>query len=228
MNTPNICMLSFATPDISSYAEKIFKNNRLYAEKYGYDWEEHWEVLDESRPPAWNKILYILKALEKGYDWIFWIDADAVVMNDSISLTNFIDDRYDFILCKDAFCWNTGAWFIKNSTEAKEMLEYTYAKEEFTDSSSFAWEQGAFINSCFEKGSRIKVLKQRDFNSVAKETRQFFPEGHTFEVGVFKFVLNLEAFDNGVYEEGDFLIHFALINHEGRDTLLKIYKPDLY
>lgn len=222
----NICMLSFATPDIDFYAKPIFKSNKAYAEKHGYDWKEYWETLDESRPPPWSKILYILKTLEEGYDWVFWIDADAIIMNDSIELEKFIDNEYDFALCKDAFSWNTGAWFVKNSDKAKELLNYTYSKEEHID--AFLWEQGAFMNSAWEKGIRIKVHQQKEFNAVAKETKEFFMEGNTYECGTFKFVLDMKEYDKGMYEDGDFILHFASINHEGRDMLLREYRPDLY
>jgi len=222
----NLCMLSFATEDIGLYAKKIFKSNKSYAKKHDYDWKEYWGVIDDSRPPAWSKILYILKILEEGHDWVFWIDADAIIMNDSIPLEKFIDDEYDFILCKDAFSWNTGAWFVKNSDKAKELLLYTYSKEKHID--AMFWEQGAFVNAAFEKGARIKVHPQRDFNSVAKETREFFTAGVSYECGAYKFVLDMEEYDKGMYEDGDFIVHFASINHAGRDMLLKEYRPDLY
>lgn len=230
--TSDICMLSYATQvsssggDFKNYAEKIFKNNKAYAEKHGYDWRQYWGSLDESRPPAWSKILYILKALDKGYDWVYWIDADAVIMNHEIELLKFLDDRYDFILCKDAFSWNTGSWFIKNTEEARQLLEYTYSKEEFSD--AFLWEQGAFMNAAFEKGARIKVCPQKDFNSVAKETKEFFLEGNTYECGRYKFVLSMEEYDKGVYEDGDFVLHFASLNDAGRTMLLEQYKPELF
>jgi len=222
----NICMLSYATPDIDFYAKRIFSSNKAYAKKHNYDWQEHWETLDKARPPAWSKILYILKALEEGYDWVFWIDADAIIMNDSIELEKFIDNDYDFILCKDAFSWNTGAWFIKNSKKAKELLKQTYAAEEYTD--AFLWEQGAFMNTAYNNGIRIKVHKQREFNSVAPQTKQFFAEGNEYECGTFKFVLDMEEYDKGMYKDGDFVLHFASINHEGRNMLLKEFRPDLY
>ena len=232
LRQPSICVLSYATRvssaggNLAFYAEKIFKNNKAYAEKHGYDWRQYWGSLDESRPPAWSKLLYILKALEEGYDWVYWIDADAIIMNDSIPLTNFLDDRYDFIICKDAFSWNTGSWFIKNTEEAKDLLEYTYSKKEFTE--VFLWEQGAFMNAAFEKGGRIKVCQQREFNAIAKETQQFFHEGNSYDCGVYKFVLDMKEYGKGVYRDGDFVLHFASLNDAGRNMLLEEYRPDLY
>jgi len=222
----NICVLSFATKDIAFYAERIFKNNKAYAEKHGYDWKEYWSVKDKSRPPAWSKIKYIEETLSQGYDWVFWIDADAVIMNHSIDFAKFLDDNYDFILCKDAFSWNTGAWFIKNTPEALDLLKQTWEAKEYIN--AFLWEQGAFMNKAYELGVRIKVHKQRDFNSIAKETKEFFVEGNEYECGTFKFVLNMKQYDKGIYEDGDFILHFASVNQQGRDMLLKIYRPDLY
>ena len=94
-------MLSFATEDIRSYAEPIFQNNKIYCEKHGYDWVEHWKIKDESRPPSWSKILYILDELNNEYDWIFWIDSDAIIMDEYVELEEFIDERFDFIITND-------------------------------------------------------------------------------------------------------------------------------
>ena len=238
MNTPNkICVLSYATRTsevsrqggpchLEYYAGKIFKSNEAYARKHGYDWKQYWGVLDEARAPSWSKILYILKALEEGYDWVFWIDADAIIMNDSIPLSKFIDDRYDFIICNSSFGWNWGLCFIKNTEEAKELLEYTYSRCEGGD--DFLWEQASFMNAVWEKGGRIKVHPQRDFNAMAEETQQFFHEGESHEVGVYKFVLDMKKYNEGVYRDGDFVLHLASLNDAGRTILLEKHRPDLF
>ena len=106
------------------------------------------------------------------------------------------------------------------------MLKQTWEAKEYIN--AFLWEQGAFMNKAYELGVRIKVHKQRDFNSIAKETKEFFVEGNEYECGTFKFVLNMKQYDKGIYEDGDFILHFASVNQQGRDMLLKIYRPDLY
>ena len=60
------------------------------------------------------------------------------------------------------------------------------------------------------------------------QTKQFFMEGNEYECGTFKFVLNMEEYDKGIYKDGDFVLHFASINHAGRNMLLEEFRPDLY
>ena len=112
---PNICVLSFATENIKSWADPVFKNNEEYCSKHNYVWKQYCGVKDKNRPTNWSKIGYILEELENKYDWIFWIDADAMIMNHSIKLEDFINNDYDFIVTQSPFGWCTGTWFINNN-----------------------------------------------------------------------------------------------------------------
>ena len=38
----------------------------------------------------------------------------------------------------------------------------------------------------------------------------------------------MEEYDKGVYEDGDFVLHFASLNDAGRTMLLEQYKPELF
>jgi len=37
----------------------------------------------------------------KDFDWVFWMDADSLILNMDVRLESFLDERYDFIVTYD-------------------------------------------------------------------------------------------------------------------------------
>ena len=230
-NLKKICMLSFATEDIRSYAGPIFQNNKKYCEKHGYDWVEYWKIKDESRPAAWSKILYILDELP-GHGWVFWIDSDAIIMDEHTKLEEFTDERFDFVIATDGASWNTGAFFIQNTDLAKKLLRQTYELEEFIDHAS--WEQGAFINACIKNSSRVKVVNplkgEKGFNSVyvANVNGWWEHDMCINNIGAFNAIYDWHTFKEAEYKNGDFVLHLAGMDANGRLDALKKLRPDIF
>lgn len=72
------------------------ENKKAYCEKHGYDFFCGTEILDPERPIPWSKILFIKEILKNSsYRWIFWTDADSLIMNFDIPLESLIDDHYE-------------------------------------------------------------------------------------------------------------------------------------
>jgi galactosyl transferase GMA12/MNN10 family len=160
-------------------------NKAAYAQAHGYDLFLHHKTLDHTRPVAWSKILALQKHLNH-YDWLFWSDADSLIMNQAISLETLIDDDFDIIISKEATLgnMNTGNFLIKNSLWSKKLLKDIYAQTALIY--SCCWEQDALayllkINPALNQ--HIKLVHQRLINA------------HPYEPG-------------GAYKEGDLLVHF--------------------
>lgn len=171
---------------IGQYSDE---NKQRYAKKHGYDVFIYHELLDASRPGPWSKILAIQKHLAD-YDWIYWSDADSLIMNTDIKLESFIDDEHDMIISKECYYGylNTGSFLIKNSPWSHELLRRIYAQEQFIFQTSF-WEQAALAHLLeVDKNlmPHLKVLHQRAINSN----------------------LEFTTAEDGWYQEGDFIIHF--------------------
>lgn len=49
------------------------------------------------RHPSWNKVPWALSLFHM-YDWIWLIDADTLIMNSSIPLTDYIDSDYHAVV----------------------------------------------------------------------------------------------------------------------------------
>ena len=101
-------------------------DKKAYATKHEYDYYCFYDLLDNKIGSTWNKVLAIQKILNTNlYDWIFWMDADTIIIKKSIKLEDYLDDKYDFIAvrdCKCCSCLNTGCFFIKNTEFSKNLL----------------------------------------------------------------------------------------------------------
>ena len=75
------------------------ENKRKYCEMHGYDFVIADTILDLSRPISWSKILLLSKLMqESSYKWLFWTDADSLIMNPAISVEDLIDEKYNLII----------------------------------------------------------------------------------------------------------------------------------
>ncbi|THU73513.1 hypothetical protein C4D60_Mb04t23670 [Musa balbisiana] len=74
----------------SGVGKTVAGNKEAYAARMGYVFVDAGGMVDHSRPPSWSKILAVRSQLPN-YDWVFWNDADTMVMNPAISLVHLID-----------------------------------------------------------------------------------------------------------------------------------------
>lgn len=135
-------------------------------------------------------------------------------MNMDFVLEDVIDDQNIMIVGDTPSGINTGQFFIKNCPAAFDLLRETYAQEEFIHHPW--WENQAIIDHLarhLEVAKTVKLIPQRVFNSGCVET---------FGAS--------EGFDEGVYQEGDFIIHFAAARGDFLKVLIERYlklKTDL-
>lgn len=141
-----IAVLSLAIGnEYKKVVEPSQKTKRLYCQIHGYDYIEDESVYDNTRPIPWSKILLIQKYLPN-YDYIVWIDADAMIMDNKQKL----EDKIQLMGEKDIMCLehykdiSTGVLFIKNTAYSMAFMDRLYSKKEFTNSPN--WEQDAFIH----------------------------------------------------------------------------------
>jgi hypothetical protein len=74
---------------------KLSAGNKFeYAQRYNYDFlcVKNYEGYD--RPISWYKIKKVIELLPQ-YDWVFWTDADALIMNQTIPLEDIITREFE-------------------------------------------------------------------------------------------------------------------------------------
>jgi len=174
-----------------------------YATKNGYDFHLYTEyLLDVSRKGYWYKLIAAQKNLPY-YDWLFYLDSDAVIMNHSIRLESLIDDNYDMIAAGtncEGFPVLSGQFLIKNSEWSKKFLDEWF---EVGDTN---------IQPGYDGGALIKLYNERP---DVRDHIKLIP------------LVNMGSYDWD-YKEGDFVIQFAgYIFPEKEKRMIRYYNLSL-
>ena len=104
MIRPKICITTLTDETNKSFINKILGWRNFdgimaltWENKYRYAQQHHYHIYDEShvvnhtRGPSWFKIIAVLRLLQMEHcDWVFWMDADMVIMNSTIQLEDFL------------------------------------------------------------------------------------------------------------------------------------------
>jgi len=139
-------------------------HNAEYADKIGFDYILHknLEVLGRSifkhdRAPAWNKMYSIKYLFAKGYEQIFLLDGDAVVVDKEknvLDLKKGKEDKSIHICCdgleKTLIHVNTGAIFIEKNKYTIQFIENVINTPNLLWHNTRNWEQNA-IHEEFDK-----------------------------------------------------------------------------
>jgi len=149
--------------------------------------------LDPARPASWVKLLYVQRLLmDSMCQWVFFLDADALITNMSVSMESIVEGRSeDIFYTTDPYAYANGGVFIMRRTPyVLTYLTRIYSEVSFIN---HAWWEQAAIQHILRKNDtrdegRVARLPQRIMNS-------FWP-------------LAIERDDVG-WRKGDFIVHFA-------------------
>ena len=174
-------------------------NKRRYCGHHGYEFIERTDGVDPSRPPSWSKILFVKEHLPH-FDWLFWTDADSLIMNNAMRLEQFIEDGCDMVLTHDDFgvgkyVVSMGQFLIRSSDWSMRFLDEVWQQTQFV--TDRMWEQAAvqFLLEQQDLSEHVCVVTQRRFNSYMHN-----------------------------YRKGDFLLHFAMQPPEARRQLMQVWQ----
>ncbi|KAI9313949.1 galactosyl transferase GMA12/MNN10 family-domain-containing protein [Dichotomocladium elegans] len=171
-------------------------NKRKYALRHGHSFVARSAEFAQQRgrKTVWGKMDAVEKVLPK-YDWIFWMDMDAVIMNQERSLFELLDDlkqRYDgefegidLIAAKPRGdpMLNAGVFFLRYSPWSMQFLRDVQGVVEWYNKGP-SYEQGAMWQMMqFEENRPHIFLLEND--------------DHTFNTFPKR------------YQPGDFIVHFA-------------------
>lgn len=179
------------------------ENKRNYASRHGYAFVARsqefaqQELRTVPRRIVWGKVDVIEKVLPK-YDWLFWMDMDAVVMNQDISVHAILDDlrktyptgpkgfesSVDLVVVRPGRdkMLNAGVFLMRNTEWSHRFLKQVQATSSWYNKSP-SYEQGAMwdaINDSANKEHVVVIQSDHMFNT--------FPQ---------------------FYKPGDFVVHFA-------------------
>ena len=111
-------------------------NKQAYADRHGYDVIVDGDIIDETRPTSWSKLLAMRKYLPY-YDFLLYVDADTLVTNYDIKLEDIVDYGYDQVLAADRNGLNCGVWLIRNTPWSLWFLDEMWAQSQLVNPTSF-------------------------------------------------------------------------------------------
>jgi hypothetical protein len=121
-----------------------------YARRHGFGLALTCENLAPDRPPAWSKIKLIQELLPR-HDFVFWIDADALVVDLDRDVLAETDDDADMWLIRhpqernpEASVPNTGVLLFRSSPFATAFLSAVWNSEQFIEHNW--WENAAMLD----------------------------------------------------------------------------------
>jgi len=120
----HICIITSYTNHIRwdnygkcDYGDFASLNHHEYANKHGYSYVKKIVNNDDYKDwhPTWIKI-DVLKTYLPIFDYVVWIDADAVFVNQDIKIEEFITDDVDLVIPKLEVDKNTGNVWTNTTT----------------------------------------------------------------------------------------------------------------
>lgn len=124
---------------------------RAYARRHGYTTVLSSEdALSEGRPPSWAK-LNLVRSLLDEFDYVFWIDADAIIVDVGRDVIDEVDDDADIWFARhpqnrdlDASVLNAGVFLARSSQFTLDLIDAVWNSEEFVDHNW--WENAALLD----------------------------------------------------------------------------------
>ncbi len=155
MAEPRVCLATWFDARFATLGALCLISLHEYGKRHGYD-VAVLNGITSARPSSWNKLLAIEALFEKGYDYVFWIDADAVFARYDVPVGTLIETGKD--LCLVNLCLrnggempNFGIFFLRNSAWSRELLKGLWGMEEYIGHPW--WENAAFIDRAGMAGS---------------------------------------------------------------------------
>jgi galactosyl transferase GMA12/MNN10 family len=199
-------------------------NNKVqYARKHGYRLFDESPHVDTSRPPAWSKIKAAQRLLtEEGCQWVFWLDADTVIMNSNKKMEDFLPattaspsntaSQYDLLTtADDGGGYNSGAWIVRNSPWGLQFLDDWWNMKSFIKTTGFskcgdnhAMKHLLGKMTAQEFDQHVLVPPRCTFNSFVNAVLP--SQYNTVLSGLHQSHLYM---NEGYYHKGDFIVHLA-------------------
>ena len=202
--------------NMDNLLEMTWPNKKEYCEKHGYHLFDESENLDTTRPPSWSKVVAARRLLTQEHcDWVFWMDADTVIMNSNQRVQDFLPETQDFVIAPEKRGgYNAGVWVIKNTPWSIRFLDEWYAMESFvqpkgmaTSGDNEALKSKLLGMDKTEFAQHVAVPERCEFNSVAMFLTK--KEARDIETGKQKLEDQIWYHHTWKYHKGDFVAHVA-------------------
>ncbi len=148
-----ICLTTYYDRPFSAIGDICARSIRAYARLHNLDARFPGGIVSD-RPAPWWKILVIKRLFAEQYDYVAWIDADALFVDYRKSIADVITDGKEMYLVRHRIesrdVPNTGVWIMRNSEWSSRFLDAVWAKQEYLHHQW--WENAAVIDALGYQG----------------------------------------------------------------------------
>ena len=122
-----IAFVYYYSDNIYEYCQHSLNNLKAYCNKHNYGLVVYNKPFNNNTAHCWNKVAAIIKNL-KFFDYLVWIDADAIIVNHNTTIEEIINIAPDkeLFVCEDINkikeCINSGVLIIKNTQWTNELF----------------------------------------------------------------------------------------------------------
>ena len=221
----NIAVLQFYTSNINYgvYSEMI---NQKYCEDKGYTYvcEKNTEriiSICDKRSFHWGKVKLVQELLDTDkFDYILFLDADAIISDFNQNIEDFIDSDYDMVFAEDVgyhSSMNTGVFLVKNSEWSKNFLKTWWESGE-----TYKGKDAPFgleiMEENLEKAGYFKWALWHEQTCITLLYR------NDDEVKNHIKIISSRSFNHLHYNEGNFIFHAFAYGYTPNRTLDIIYR----
>lgn len=229
----DICLTTLTDEKSKSWQTKYFgwrnfdgllaltwENKRKYAARHGYRLFDESNQLDRSRPASWSKIRAVQRLLnQEACDWVFWLDADTVVMNSYKKVEDFLPaaDAIDILLSPDdGGGYNAGVWLVRNSEWTRNFLQEWWDMKSFVkppglaksgDNDALKYKTAHLMED--NDKTHIGAPPRCTFNSFAR-----FVKPNEYQSVETKLKDHQWYMDEASYHKGDLIAHVAGVDNK--------------
>ncbi|MAJ97546.1 MAG: hypothetical protein CMI56_02950, partial [Parcubacteria group bacterium] len=134
----DVAIFSFVTEDFFKANEAAISSKECYCRLHGctffLEMISHDDPMLEGRAPQWARIPLMHKYLALHFEWVFYTDADTIITNSKVSLSNLIEDllgkeeekngleELPFLILQEGEEINSGGFLMRKSEESRNFL----------------------------------------------------------------------------------------------------------
>lgn len=172
----------FYTPNLE-YAKQSEEINKKYCEKFDIDYfsQTNIEIINQGidgRSVCWYKIRLLIDLLkENKYEYVMFMDADAVFVREDFNIIDIIEKHKEFnLICSGDFgpdIVNSGVMIFKNCEWSIDFLERVWDSGNYISRGKYKreiWHEQTIISAFMiinkEDSDKTKILSHDDDNSI--------------------------------------------------------------
>jgi len=160
-----ILIFSIAQNGYEFTYSKCIKSQQLYASMNSYEYvlvnRPSW--VNSPKESAWLKIPLIVKGLNRGYEWVVFIDADGEIRPQTPRIESIeVPEKSIYLVHGHSGRINSGVIIVKNTADAKEFFEQILNTIEIDvpEEDKAPYENGHIIHHA-KKSRHVQILDQR-------------------------------------------------------------------